>query len=203
MKLYGLPGACSLADHIVLEWTGAPYEMRVLTHDEAKSPEYLAVNPRGQVPALVGSDGWTLTENVAILNYLADRFPAAELGGDGSARGRAEVNRWLAFLNSEVHGGFKPVFAPQRFIADESQHARVQQTALERLRPLFQQLDAQLEGREWLTGQRSIADPYLFVVLRWAHAKQADLSGCTQLESFFARMQGDAGVQAALLAEGQ
>ncbi len=84
---------------------------------------------------------------MAILNYLADRFPAAGLGGDGSARGRAEVNRWLCYLNSEVHQTFKPLFAPQRFITDESRHAELHDAARGRLRQHFTLLDRQLNGR--------------------------------------------------------
>jgi glutathione S-transferase len=201
MKLYCLPGACSLADHIVLEWIGQPYETHHVARDQLCSPEYLKINPSGQVPAL-DEDGWVLTENVAILNYLADRFPAASLGGDGSARSRAETNRWLAMLNSDVHQSFKPLFAPQRFIADPEQHAELQENARNKLRGHFGRLNAQLTTQDWLTGTRSIADAYLFVVTRWAYAKQVDLHGLAHLERFVERMNNDAGVKAAMQAEG-
>jgi len=200
LKLHYIPSACSLADHIVLEWIGQPYEAQPVARDELRSPAFLAISPSGQVPVLE-EDGWTLTENVAILNYLADRFPASGLGGEGM-RGRAEANRWLAFLNSDVHPAFKPLFAPQRFIGDESQHADLQQHARTKLRGLFERLDAQLDGRDWLTGTRSIADPYLFVVLRWAVAKGVDLAGLDRLAAFSARLREDAGVKAAMQAEG-
>ena len=202
MKLYYLPGACSLADHIVLEWIGQPYEALQVERAELRSETHLKRHPVGQVPVLVDDDGWQLTENVAILNYLADRFPAAGLAGDGSARGRAEVNRWLGYLNSEVHQTFKPLFAPQRFITDESQHAELQDTARAKLRQHFTLFDRQLTGRDWLTGTRSLADPYLFVVARWARAKQVDLQGLEQLARFNERLHADAGVQAAMRAEG-
>ena len=95
MKLYYSPGACSLSDHIVLEWIGQPYEARAPVARAAADPEYLAINPAGAVPAFE-DDGWVLTQNAAILNYLADRFPEAGLGGDGSLRGRAprSTNGW-------------------------------------------------------------------------------------------------------------
>ncbi|MGH8174151.1 MAG: glutathione S-transferase N-terminal domain-containing protein, partial [Rhodanobacteraceae bacterium] len=92
MKLYYYPGACSLADHIVLEWIGTDYELIEMSRASVKSPEYLAINPAGSVPLLRHGD-FLLTENVAILSYLADLFPKARLIGDGSARGRAEVMR--------------------------------------------------------------------------------------------------------------
>ena len=202
MKLYYLPGACSLADHIVLEWIGQPYETHQVERAELRSEAHLKRHPVGQVPVLVEDDGWQLTENVAILNYLADRFPAAGLGGDGSVRGRAEVNRWLGYLNSEVHQTFKPLFAPQRFITDERQHAELQDTARTKLRQHFTLLDRQLADRDWLTGTRSLADPYLFVVTRWAKAKQVNLQGLEQLARFHERLHADAGVQAAMQAEG-
>src|SRR3546814_3497844 len=99
MKLYYSPGACSLADHIVLEWIGKPYEAIRVSRDDRKSPEFLRLNPAGAVPVLQDGD-WVLTQNMAVLNFLADSFPEARLGGDGTPRGRAEVNRWLAFVNS-------------------------------------------------------------------------------------------------------
>lgn len=202
MKLYYLPGACSLACHIVLEWIGKPYDVQPVARDALRSPDYLKINPSGQVPALIEEDGWVLTENVAILNYLIDRFPEAKLGGDGSPRVRAEVNRWLALLNSEVHPCFKPLFAPQRFINDEAQHAPLQSTSREKLRKLLERLDAQLADSEWLAGHRSVADAYLFVVLRWAKAKEVELHELEHLARFTARMHEDAGVKAAMQAEG-
>jgi glutathione S-transferase len=201
MKLYYLPGACSLADHIVLEWVGATYDAEAVPRDRLTSPEYLKVNPTGQVPALQDDDGWLLTENVAILAYLADRFPEAGLAGEGP-RGRAEVLRWLAYLNSDVHQAFKPLFNPARFVADEAAHAELQANARTRLRGMFERLDARLADRDWLAGTRSIADPYLFVVQRWARGKGVDLSGLDHLERFAQRMREDAGVRAAMKAEG-
>ena len=202
MKLYYLPGACSMADHIALEWVGKPYEAHPVAREALRSPDYLKLNPSGQVPALVVEDDWVLTQNVAILNYLMDSFPEAGLDGKGSPRERAEVNRWLCFLNADVHAAFKPLFGPQRFIADESQHAALQDSARTHLRAHFERLDGQLSDRPWLTGHRSVADAYLFVVMRWAKAKQVNLGGLDHLEGFFSRMQADPGVQAAMKAEG-
>ena len=201
MKLYYLPGACSLTDHIVLEWIGQPYETVAVPRDQLRSPEFLKLSPNGVVPVLVEDDGWVLTENVAILDYLAERFPAANLRGI-TPREHAEVNRWLGFLNSDVHQSFKPLFAPARYIANEAEHAELQVNARTRLRAFFERLDAQLSGRDWLTGTRSIADPYLFVVLRWAKAKEVDLHGLDHLEHFVRDMHADAGVKAAMHAEG-
>ncbi|GAB2810148.1 glutathione S-transferase family protein [Dyella kyungheensis] len=201
MKLYYLPGACSLADHIVLEWIGQPYTTHRVAREELGSADYLKINPSGVVPALQEPDGWVLTENAAILNYLADKFPLAGLGGEG-ARGRAEVNRWLAYINSDLHPMYRPVFRPERFIDGEEAQDALRCRAIERLRGYYQRLDAQLEGRDWLTGTRSFADPYLYVVLRWAMGRGVDLSELHNLARFHQRMQDDAGVKSALQQEG-
>lgn len=202
MKLYYMPGACPLADHIVLEWVGAPYEMVEVKRDKLKSPEYLKINPRGAVPALVDGD-FVLTENVAILNYIADLYPEKKLHGDGTPRGRAEVNRWLGFINSDLHQSFKPMFGPASFIADASQHAELAANASKKLSELFKIINTPLTKHDWLAGaHRSIADPYLFVLLTWAKGKKIDLSGLDGLERFFQRMQADVGVKAAMHAEG-
>ena len=103
MKLYTFPGACSMADHIVLQWIGAPFQAQVVSGDDRKT--LLALNPAGAVPVLE-DEGWILTQNAAIMNYLADLHLEAQLGGDGTPKGRAGVNRWLSFLNADVHPTF-------------------------------------------------------------------------------------------------
>jgi glutathione S-transferase len=200
MKLYHMRGACSLADLIVLGWIGAPHETVPVTLESMKTPEYLALNPGGTVPLLVHGD-FSLTENVAILGYLADLYPAARLAGDGSARGRAEVMRWLAFLNSDVHKAFKPLFSPSRFLDERDRDEELARNARQHIRGYLERIDTQLAGRDWLAGSRSIADPYLFVVLRWASAKEVELAGLHKLAAFAARLNGDPSVQKALLAE--
>ena len=200
MKLYYMPGACSLAGHIVLEWAGKPYDTQRVSREELKEPPYLALNPLGAVPTLTDGD-LTLTQNVAILEYIAEQA-APYLLGDGSARGRADVRRWLGFLNSDVHKTFSLVFGPQRFVSEEAAQQELRASALTQLRKLFGIVDTQLGGRPYLTGPNpTIADAYLYVVLRWAHAKEVDLSGMRHLVTFFERMQADAKVQAALKAE--
>ena len=201
MKLYTKPGACSLSDHIALRWIGKPFDLQVMDAAGMKTPGYLALNPAGAVPVLE-VDGWALTQNAAILNFLADAHPESGLGGDGTPKSRAEINRWLAFLNADVHPAFHPIFGSTRFLGDEAMIEKSKDNARQKLRGMFERLDAQLAGRDWLTGARSIADPYLFVTLRWARAMQVDLSGLHNLEWFFERMRADDGVAAAMAAEG-
>jgi glutathione S-transferase len=201
MKLYYSPGACSLSDHIVLEWIGQSYEAVRLSREQRQTPEYLAINPAGAVPAFE-EDGWVLTQNAAILNYLADRFPEARLGGDGSLRGRADVNKWLAMANADIHPAFHPLFGAPAYLEDPVLIERSKQAARDKLRVLFERVDRQLAGRDWITGSRSIADPYLFVVTRWALAMEVDLSGLDNLHRFFDHMLADPGVQRAVQQEG-
>jgi glutathione S-transferase len=201
MKLYYSTGACSLSDHIVLEWIGAPYEAVRVSREERQEAWFRALNPAAAVPVFE-QDGWVLTQNAAILNYLADRFPAAKLGGDGTPEGRAEVNRWLAFVNADVHPAFKPMFGATAYLGDAEIVEKTKANAKASLRGLFERADAQLAGREWIAGSRSIADPYLYVVLRWAKGQDVDLAGLDNLAAFVARMEADPAVQKVLREEG-
>ncbi|MGY8564053.1 glutathione S-transferase N-terminal domain-containing protein [Paracidovorax citrulli] len=201
MKLYSKPGACSTADHIALQWTGQPFEVELLDKDTMKAPAYLAINPSGAVPAIVDGS-FVLTQNAAIMGYIADSYPQAGLAGDGSPQQRAEANRWLAFVNSDLHPAFTPLFGPGRFIDDEGQYDAVRDAARKRLRGLFETANRQLADKPWLAGFRSYADPYFYITLRWAAGAKIDLSGLDNLAAFKTRMEADAGVQAALKAEG-
>lgn len=200
MKLYYFPGACSLADHIALEWIGAPYHAIAMTTKSIKSSDYLALNPLGTVPLLV--DGkLVLTQNAAILSYLAARYPEAHLFGGDSPHARAEVLDWLSFLNSDVHPAFKPIFVPHRYHPDKAQARVVADTARDRVRAYLDVLDSRLQDRQWLVDARSIADPYLFVMLRWAVRLHIDLDGRGNLVRFLEQMYADPGARTALLAE--
>ncbi|KAB8170744.1 glutathione S-transferase family protein [Lysobacter maris] len=201
MKLYTKPGACSTAGHIALHWTGQPFEVEILDKNTMKAPAFLAINPAGAVPAIVDGD-FVLTQNAAIMGYIADTHPEAGLAGDGSARQRAEAARWLAFVNSDLHPAFKPLFAPAQFSVDADGHDAVRQAAHKRLRGLFESADRQLRDRDWLAGFRSFADPYFYITLRWAGGLKVDLSGLENLSAFKQRMDADPGVRAALEAEG-
>lgn len=202
MKLYTKPGACSLADHIVLRWSGLPFDLQVMDAEGMKKPEYLKLNPAGSVPVLTVDD-WALTQNAAILNYVADLAPASGLAGDGSARTRAEINRWIAFVNADLHPAFKPIFGSTAYLQDKALIELSHRDARQKLRTLYERVDAHLQTQAWLAnGARSGADAYLFVTLLWARKVGVDLAGLHALDAFVQRMLGDADVQAALGAEG-
>ena len=202
MKLYTKPGACSTADHIALHWAGIPFEVEVVSAEQRKSPEFLALNPAGAVPVVVDGD-FVLTQNAAIMGYIADNAPQAGLLGDGSARQRAEATRWLAFCNSDLHPSYTPLFAPGLFMRGAEHYDLVKELARKRVRKHYETVDARLaETGDWLAGFRSVADPYLYVTLLWADATGIDTSDLADIVAFRARMDADAGVQAALKTEG-
>lgn len=199
-KLYYMPGACSLAPHIVLEWIGAPYEaIRV----QRGSAELKALNPAGAVPVLE-DDGWILTQAGAILHYLAHKHPQAGLGGPGDPRGRAELDRWADFLTGDLHPAFFPVFTPQRYTtaSDEASLAAVRAAGLDLTRKNLGLLEARLAGREYILGARSIVDAYAFPMIRWALGVVPEkLEPWPNIRALFERLSADPAVKAVLARE--
>src|SRR5436305_6198051 len=126
MKLYYLTGACSLASNIALSDAGLKFELVMVDRNTRQAADGLdlnEVNPKGYVPALTLANGEVLTENVAVLQYIADRNPGAKLAPAAGTMERYRLMEWLSFINSEIHKGFSPLFredAPQ----DTKQYAR-------------------------------------------------------------------------------
>ncbi len=201
MKLYYSPGACSLASHIVLEWIGKPYDLQKVSIHSPKSPELLKVNPQGAVPVLE-ENGWVLTQNLAIMNYLADSAVEANLCGDNSARCRAEVNHWLGFLNSDLHTAFKPLFGGTMYLGDEKVIAQTKDNAQKNVVRMLTMVNEHLAKQDYLAQHRSMADAYLYVILRWVKSLHIDVSSLKALHAFVQRMEADSGVQKALAMEG-
>lgn len=158
MKLYYSPGACSLATHIVLQELEQPTELvrvDIKAHRTEQGEDYYTINPKGYVPALVLDDGEVLTENVAVLQYLASRSPTL-LPQEGKAKWHAIES--LAFVSTEIHKAFKPLFSPTS--SDEQKQQAREQVAkrLELLSP-----------KPFVLGTEfSVVDAYLFVMLTWA-----------------------------------
>ena len=174
MDLYFSPMACSMATRIAAYEAGA--EIKFLKVDTKARPkrvedgtEFLAINAMGQVPVLRTDDGELIVENPVILQYIADRFPAAGLiAADGPER--RKVQSWLSFVGSELHTGvFIALLNPK---APDGAKAFAREIVVERLA----YLDAHLKGREFLAGRFSVADAYLFVMLTWARHVALDLS---------------------------
>lgn len=200
MKLYYLKGACSLATHIVLAWLGQPYSLQEMSRTTLKEPDFLKLNPLGAVPVLIDND-LILTQNAAILEYLAEIEPTCNLLGHSPAS-RAEIRRWLGVVNADIHRNFGIIFGAQSYIQDETAQAELITNTAKKLRTFFDVVNTQLENKDWVTGSRSIVDPYLYVVLRWADSLHIDLSGLNNLAKFKRHMEADPGVQKALAEEG-
>jgi glutathione S-transferase len=202
MKLYTMPGACSLGPHIVLEWCGAPYEAVALAHADLKKPAFLALNPMGAVPVLQEDDGWTLTQASAILEYIAGKYPQKKLGADSTPHEQAEFHSWLSLL-SDVHKAFSPLWAPQAFVPDSRQHDAVRNAAIARVRKVMAILDARLGGRDHPYGNRRTAiDAQLYVFLRWTDKMAGGLAEFTNLQRLYSKLNDDQAIKRALTSEG-
>lgn len=202
MILFYSPGTCSLAEMIVLQWTGTPHRLCRLTRDERKGDAYRrAVNPQSQVPVLL-EGGRLLTENAALLLLLADRAPDQGLVPPAGSEARYDVYRWLSWLDSGFHSAHSPVFAPQRFHPDEGEHDRVRGHARQAVRGQVAILEAHLDGRDHvLLDHRNILDAYVFAMARWSEESLDYRAQFPNLARFLDRMRGDGGVQEALRIE--
>lgn len=201
MKLYTKPGACSTADHIALCWCDTQFEVENVTPELLQDPQFLKLNPMGQIPVLVDGN-FVLTQNVAILTYIGESFPKAKLLGEGSLKQKAEALRWLSFVNADVHPAFSLIFGGKKYSSDPAVIDALDKGARARLHKLYAQANDQLNGQEWIAGFRSVADPYLFMTLTWAQRLKIDLITFANLQKFFEKMQKDPGVVAAFKAEG-
>ncbi|GJD15276.1 glutathione S-transferase [Rivularia sp. IAM M-261] len=203
IKLYALPNSCALATHIALEWINKPYELKLLKRGQNRESEYLQVNPKGKVPAVVLEDGHVLTEAAAILVYLAEQFPQANLGTSNDPYERYELSQLLAYMTSEVHADFAPHFAPQRFINDESQYNALRDCTYKRLHEHYTSLNERLEGKKHPIGiRRTVADPYLYVLTRWVDQTPLGIKNYPNLKRFRDQMSADTGVLRAVAMQG-
>jgi glutathione S-transferase len=170
LTLYYSPGACSLASHLALEESGAAYEPKqiLISKGEQNTPEYRRINPRGKVPALAAEDGAVIVENVAILTYLARRFPEARLMPTDPV-GEAHCLSMMAWLSNTVHPAFTRIFRPERFIEDESAFPGVKESGRKAFWANLQELDGLLDGKPWTQGaQFTVCDGYALVFYAWA-----------------------------------
>lgn len=170
MKLFYSPGACSLAAHIALIEAGAQFEIAAvdLKGGEQRRPEFLKVNPKGRVPALV-TDRGTITESIAILAYVAMAYPQARLAPLDDPHGFAEIQAINSFLSSSVHVTFALERRGARYADDEAARESLKRKVPETLDAHFGLIEEMLaDGRDFVHGDRyTICDPYLFLFSRW------------------------------------
>jgi glutathione S-transferase len=203
MILYYSPGACSLVPHIALEEAGADFEARrvVLANGEHLTADYLAINPRARVPALdVG--GEVITENVAILNYIAHRWQAPGSVPLGDHLAAARCNQLLGWFASSVHVGFAQVWRAERFSADEDVHPAIQAGGHDVLDLYFAEIEG-LAADGWIVpGHFTAADSYLLTFFRWGKRIGKDMTLYPRWRSLADRVLERPAVEAVLAMEG-
>lgn len=200
MKLYFFPDSCSLAPHIVLRELGLPFELSKVdnkTKTTADGDDFLTVNPKGQVAALRSDDGRVLTEGPAILQYLADLKPGSGLAPANGTWERVQLQEWLNFVGSEIHAGMMPLY--NSAIPED-----VKFIFRSKLFKRFDHVETALAEREYLLGaQFTIADAYLFTVMRWNKRFEIDLKRWPVIVAYMARVGARTSVLAALEAEAE
>ncbi len=202
LELYFAPGSCAFAPLVALEETGAAFEAKrlVLADGDQRRPEYLAINPQGRVPALV-VDGTVITEAIAVLSFIAHRFPDAHLlpFDDPVAFGKChEMMAWLA-TNQQI--SIAQLWRTERFADDPQTISALREAAMGRLRTGFAQIEERIVG-PWAMGEcYSVVDPYLGVFRRWAERLELDTSQWPAWSAQHKRLLDRPATQAALARE--
>jgi glutathione S-transferase len=199
MKLYYMPGACSLAPHIALREAGLPFDLEKVdgaTKKTAGGEDYMAINPKGAVPAIKLDDGQVLTEGAAIQQYIADKAPGKKLAPASGSTERYRLQEWLNYVASEVHKGIGQLFNKQ--MPDDFKAVVKKGLAAKQ----FPYLEKALAGKDYLMGDFTVADGYLFTVLNWTKMHNIDLSAFPNITAFMKRVSERPAVQEAMKAEG-
>lgn len=198
LTLFHTPGACSINPHIALREAALPFELvqvdlRHKTYEGGG--DYLAINPKGYVPALKLDSGEVLTENIVMVQYIADLVPEKRLAPPHGTMARLRLGEALAFISTELHKGMSPFYNP--LVTGE-----VREALLSRLAVRWAYLEKCVEGRRYFFGEDfTVADTYAFYVLRsWQRVHRQELGA--GLAAYYARLLERPSVQAALAAEG-
>jgi glutathione S-transferase len=198
MKLYYSPGACSLSPHITAREAGIAIELDKVDTEKKTSTrrDFLAINPKGYVPALELDDGQVLTEGPAIAQYLADLRPATKLAPACGTMERYRLQETLGYINSEIHKTYSPIFNPKI-----SPEARQEREAY--LKKRYAIIEKSLAGKQHLVGDHfTVADAYLFTVTNWSNRLKVDLSDFPNVMAFQKRVATRPAVQEAMKIEG-
>ena len=199
MKLYFAPGACSLSPHIVLCEAGYKFDLEQVDNKEKKTKSGMdlwGINGKGQVPVLELDNGERITEGPAIVQYLADRKPTCGLAPANGSMERVRVQEWLNFTTSELHKTYGLFFRP-------TTPADFKVISKEYLSKRLDWLDKQLAGKQYATGDKfTVADAYLFTVLRWSPYVNVDLGKWPNIKAYVDRVAARPKVQEAMRAEG-
>jgi glutathione S-transferase len=199
MKLYYSPAACSLSPHIVATEAGIPIELEkvdLASHKTEGGQDYLAINPKGYVPALRLDDGSVLTEGPAIVQYLADQKPGSGLAPAAGTIDRYRAQEWLTFIGTELHKNFGTLF--NKAAGDEAK-----QLAKGNIAKRLSYVNDQLANRQFLLGGNfTVADAYAFTIVNWTNFVGIDLKPYPNIVAYMARVGARPKVQETLKAEG-
>jgi glutathione S-transferase len=193
LTLYYAPGACSLAAHIVLEESGEGYEAtRVdLAKGEQRTEAYLKIHPLGRVPALRLDSGDPITENTAILPYLGKRFGLWPKDSVAETRALSLIG----FFASTVHPAHAHISRPERYATDASHFPNLQETGRKAFHGYLQQIDGLLAGKQWLSDEYSVLDPYAFTFFFWGVRRELPMAELKNYSAFRDRMMQRPAVQ--------
>jgi glutathione S-transferase len=189
-KLYYAPGTCALASHIALEEAGADYKAERLDFkaNQQQSPDYLKVNPKGRVPALV-TDYGTLTETPAILAYIAQTFPKAKLAPLDDAFAFAQVQSFNSYLCSTVHVAHAHKGRGPRWATEESSFADMKRMVPKSVGACFDLIEKRMLAGPWVMGEQyTICDPYLYTISLWLEGDSVDLKTLPKVADHMKRM---------------
>lgn len=199
LKLYYVPGTCALCPHIVLHEAGVSFTAEKVNPKDKTTEsgqDYNAINPKGYVPALVMKNGQLLTEVAVIVQYIADLVPDKKLAPLAGTIERYHLQEWLNFISSEIHKGFSPLFNPR--VPEETKIV-----FKERLAGRLDIAAQALEGNDYLMGKTfTVADAYLYTVLRWSPRMNVDLSPWPVLQAYMERIAARPAVKTAMTEEG-
>jgi len=186
LTLYYAPGACSMAAHIVLEEGGETYApKRVdLAKGEQRTEAYLKINPQGRVPAIMLDNGEPLAENTAILPYLGKRFGLWPKDPIAEARALSTIG----FFAGSVHPAHAHISRPERYASDSALFPNIQEMGRKTFHGYLTQIDARLAGREWLSDQYSVLDPYAFIFYTWGVRRELPMGELKSYAAFKDRM---------------
>lgn len=197
VELFGFPGACSLAPHIALEESGIPFRYVMSRKGNAEEREaLLKVNPVGQVPALRFDDGRVLTQNAAILGWVADQVPEKKLLPKAGTFERAKAEEWLSYLGTTLHPAFSPLFNP-------SLDAEARKAQKEKVRSILDVVESRFGDGPWVLGESfSAVDPYLYVFFSWTTPLQIDTAAWPKLRAHSALVREREAAKRAFKTEG-
>jgi glutathione S-transferase len=199
MKLYYMPGACSLATHILLREADEKFELEKVGRDKKteRGSDFLLINPKGYVPALQLDDGEIVTENVAIHPYIADKHPGRHLLPKHGTRERLRADELMGYVSTEIHKTYSPLFSPA---TPDDMKTAIRDKLATRYKLIEEQLS---DGREYLLGEHfTTPDAYLFTVSNWAKGTGVDLSKFPNVVALMKRIGERPAVKAAMEAEG-